>query len=260
MLGIWLAVGCTIAIYSFLYKDNVVFKLAEHLYVGLSAGYGFCYAFFKIVWPDLLLPLGRVTVSSLGGTLSEPLSSHENWWLLIPLIFSILILTRFFRRIDWLSKWSFAFIIGTTAGITIPFVTSAYLIKQIVPSLRPLIIVENTLAQSIISSGNAILILIGIGAVLCYFFFSLEQKKTMKVISRIGIYYMMIAFGAAFGYTIMGRASLTIARFQHLVEWGSAKYAYASIVLFFGVTGLVVFTELLSRRGDDNKPSEIPKT
>ena len=38
-LGAWMATGLTLFIFSFLYKDNPLFKLAEHLYVGVSVGY-----------------------------------------------------------------------------------------------------------------------------------------------------------------------------------------------------------------------------
>ena len=39
-LGIWIAAALTFCIFSFLYKDNPFYKFAEHLFVGLAAGYG----------------------------------------------------------------------------------------------------------------------------------------------------------------------------------------------------------------------------
>jgi hypothetical protein len=39
IVGAWVATGLTLLIFSFLYKDNPLFKLAEHLYVGVSVGY-----------------------------------------------------------------------------------------------------------------------------------------------------------------------------------------------------------------------------
>ena len=38
ILGAWMATGLTLFIFSFLYQDNPLFKLAEHLYVGVSVG------------------------------------------------------------------------------------------------------------------------------------------------------------------------------------------------------------------------------
>jgi len=39
IFGAWVATGLTLFIFSFLYKDNPLFKLAENLYVGVSVGY-----------------------------------------------------------------------------------------------------------------------------------------------------------------------------------------------------------------------------
>ena len=37
--GTWVAALLTLALFSFLYKENPVFRFAEHLLVGVSAGY-----------------------------------------------------------------------------------------------------------------------------------------------------------------------------------------------------------------------------
>ena len=45
-------------------------------------------------------------------------------------------------------------------------------------------------------------------------------KGIGKAVSRVGIWFLMIAFGASFGYTVMGRLSLLIGRVQFLLfEW-----------------------------------------
>ena len=37
--GTILAIFLTLAAYSFLYKDNLLFKFAEHIFIGVAAGY-----------------------------------------------------------------------------------------------------------------------------------------------------------------------------------------------------------------------------
>ena len=39
--GVIVGAGLTLLIYSFLYKDNPLFKFAEHIYVGVAAAYIF---------------------------------------------------------------------------------------------------------------------------------------------------------------------------------------------------------------------------
>jgi len=44
IIGTWVAASLTLAILSFLYKDNPFYKVAEHIYVGTSAGFAVIYA------------------------------------------------------------------------------------------------------------------------------------------------------------------------------------------------------------------------
>lgn len=238
----WLAVGFTLMIYSFLYKDNPLFKLGEYIYVGLTAGWGVCVAWYMVVWPDLIKPLSRVIGSYFGRTLDEPLKSNENLWLIIPLVLGLFMLTRFSSKIGWLSRYTFAFIMGVASGMSIPLAVSATIFKQIEPSLNPFWGQDVSTLQTV----NTIIILVGVVTVLVYFFFSMEHKGTIKPIAKIGIFYMMISFGAAFGYTVMARESLAIGRITKLVKWGTKDYHYATIILLVVAVLIVVIWELVS--------------
>ena len=63
-----------------------------------------------------------------------------------------------------------------------------------------------------------LVIVLGVFSVLVYFYFSVEHKGVIGRISRIGIWFLMISFGASFGYTIMARISLLMGRFSFLVN------------------------------------------
>ncbi len=62
------------------------------------------------------------------------------------------------------------------------------------------------------------IILVGVITVLVYFFFSVEHKGVVGGASKVGIWFLMIAFGASFGYTIMARMSLLIGRVTFLLQ------------------------------------------
>mgnify|MGYP001304796192 FL=1 len=49
----WLIVFLTLSIFSYLYDDNPFYKAAEHLYVGVSAGYGAVIAFWQQIQPNM---------------------------------------------------------------------------------------------------------------------------------------------------------------------------------------------------------------
>ena len=61
-------------------------------------------------------------------------------------------------------------------------------------------------------------IVVGVLSCLTYFFFSIEHKGVVGGVSRLGIWFLMITFGAGFGYTVMGRIALMAQRLEFLAD------------------------------------------
>ena len=226
-IGTWVGIACatllTLCIYSMLYRDNPFFKAAEHLFVGLSAAYGMVVIWQDVVRPKLVDALIRRlwmpghavpdaehppaaaawAKDRLGLDLIHPLDANENLWLLLPAVLSLFMLLRFAPRLAWLSRWSFAFIMGYVSGAAIPPQISATILKQVEPLLGH-------------ADWRAFLMLAGVLSVLVYFFFSVEHKGAVGKVSRVGTFFLMIAFGASFGNTVTAREALLIKRFQIL--------------------------------------------
>ena len=197
-IGIWLGAALTLCIFSFLYKDNPFYKFAEHLFVGISAGY-----WATLEWHNVFLP-----------NLWKPLTQEGKLLLLVPFAFGILLFSRFTKNFSWLSRWPMALIIGIYAGITVVGYGSGDLILQIRANLLPL------WTDNWLTSFNNILLTLGVITGLIYFFFSKEHKGALGTGAKIGIWFLMISFGASFGYTVMSRMSLLIGRIYFLlVTW-----------------------------------------
>jgi hypothetical protein len=65
-----------------------------------------------------------------------------------------------------------------------------------------------------------ILLVVGTITGVIYFYFSKKHEGAFGVGAKIGIYFLMVSFGAAFGYTAMARVSLLIGRLQFLLgDW-----------------------------------------
>jgi hypothetical protein len=215
LIGTWVAAGLTLFCFSFLYKDNPFYKFAEHLYVGISAGYWTSLEYHNVFRPNLWDPLMRLDLNIL---FSFPRVGFAFMWqsliLIIPFAFGILFFTRFTKNYAWLSRWSMALIIGIFAGIAIIGYSTGDLILQIHANLLPL------WTGNWLSSFNNILLTLGVLASLIYFFFSKEHKGAMGAGAKIGIWFLMISFGASFGYTVMSRMSLLIGRIYFIFgEW-----------------------------------------
>ena len=216
-LGIIIAAGLTLAMYSFLYQDNPIFKLAEHLYVGISVGYIIIQTYYNNLLPNLIKPLifGETQKGMVGRTL-----------LIIPAFFGVLMLSRFIPKYSWLSRWAIAFIVGMGAGMIIPHVLKTFIFAQAKSAIAPLSAKAMFLGEGVegfwgvVGAWSPILALVGVLCVLIHFLFSVEHKGPVKVASRTGITFLMVAFGAGFGYTVMARMSLLIGRVTFLLkEW-----------------------------------------
>ncbi|HID11024.1 MAG TPA: hypothetical protein EYP17_06955 [Candidatus Latescibacteria bacterium] len=233
VLGVWVAAGLTLAIFSFLYKDNPFFKFGEHLYIGVSVGYSLTVLIFNFMLPKWWTPLFR----------------EGRMVLLVPTVLGLLIWTRFFPRISWLSRWAFAFVMGFGAGVQIPRMISKYLFRQVESTVVPLI--SRGLEGIRFGWGDFsnFLTAFGVVSVLTYFFFSMEHKGPINTLARAGILFLMVSFGASFGYTVMARVSLLFGRIYDLVEFSSGRYGHATLVLLSLMVVAFVASALLQRRG-----------
>jgi len=67
---------------------------------------------------------------------------------------------------------------------------------------------------------NACLLTVATLSAMVYFFFSVEHKGFVGKTAKVGIWFLMITFGASFGYTVMGRIALLAARLEFLFgDW-----------------------------------------
>ncbi len=199
ILWTWIAALLTLAILSFLYKDNPFYKFAEHLFVGISAGYWVILEYNNSVFPNLIVPIFK----------------EHNYWFVIPGLLGLLFFTRFIPKLGFLIFVPIAFYIGGYSGLAIGPSLQARLLKQLQGSmLHPGDFADTGLLI------NKLIILVGILGTMLYFYFSKEHKGALKAASNIGIWFIMVGFGAAFGYTVMARASLLIGRIQFLLtDW-----------------------------------------
>ncbi|MCP4632904.1 MAG: hypothetical protein GY855_08240 [candidate division Zixibacteria bacterium] len=201
-LQIWIAAFFTLSLFSFLYKDNSFYKLAEHIFAGLSAGY-----YVGLIWNSVILQ-----------QMINPMMDNGKWWLVFPGLLGALMFSRFFKGYNWISRISLAFVMGNTAGI---FILSE-LHGKVLPQIQSTMLSLDP-SQGFGNLLLSLVIAIGVISTLIYFYFSKEHKGVLGGVARVGIWFIMISFGAHFGYTVMGRISLLIGRVQFLIhEWGGS--------------------------------------
>jgi hypothetical protein len=229
-LGIWVAALLTLFILSFVYRDNPFYKVAESILIGVSAAYWMVVGFWSTLVPQLFGALMPDVVRAHAMP-SLPVSSTPGLdaaLAFVPLLLGFMLLWRLAPKGGWISVWPIAFVIGTTAGIRLVGAIEADLMRQLVAAMKPLVVFENGVG----AAGEAVRMfdfwgtvgsvvgVVGVLSVLTYFFFSVEHKGAVGKTARVGIWFLMISFGSAFGLTVMGRITLLLQRFEFLfTDW-----------------------------------------
>jgi len=197
-IGVWIAAFLTLACLSFLYKDNPFFRFAESLFAGVSLGYY----------------VGITLNQTLEPNLFEPLRDFKtNWDLLVPGVLGVVLYMRYVPKVGWISRYALAIFVTYYIGVEFTRKIHGEVLPQLARTILP---ISKPDQASLVS----LVFVIGVFSVLVYFFFSREQGGIMKRISRLGIWFLMISFGAAFGFTVMGRVALLIGRLNFLIlDW-----------------------------------------
>jgi hypothetical protein len=197
-IGIWIAALLTLAIYSFLYKDNPIYKVAEHIFVGVSAGYWAVMLWYNFAWPNLF----------------EPLIRQGNILFIIPVIIGLMMFAPFIPKVGWLVRIPLTFTMGVSMALFIIQTVQGEILPQVRATFLPLV------GVSLFQMVSNLLIILGVIFTLIYFYFSKPHKGALGVAAKIGIWFMMVSFGASFGYTVMARISLLIGRMYFLLhDW-----------------------------------------
>lgn len=218
---VWAGAICTLAIYTFLYRENIIYRIFEHFYLGLAVGYGL----FLIV-SQVLIPKWWV-----------PMWDQGRWWWALALVGGSMFYFIYSQKHNWISRLAFGVLMGLAVGFMFQdFAGNNF--PKIVASLKPLYphggyaplpataaaIAPQTPQAPLTIAGainNAVFVFVLL-SVMSYFFFSFDysKHKTSGGFSRIGRWMLMFAFGAMFGSTVMARMSLLIGRVWFLLaDW-----------------------------------------
>lgn len=188
----WIGALVTIGAFSYLFKENAMYKAVEHIYVGAAAGYAITMGYQNLVTKAW-----------------RPIATEGHWLIIVPVVLGLMLFGPYFgSRFSWTRRYPLSFVIGVGAGITIRSAIIEQLTKQMAATALPLTTINN------------VLIVAGVLATLSYFFFTFKPSPALTGGAEIGKWVIMITFGAAFGNAIMGRVSLIISRVSFLFgEW-----------------------------------------
>jgi len=195
---IWIQALLTIAATSFVFRDNIVFKVAQYTFIGVAAGH------YIVMGVKNIINYGWVHLA--GGA----------YIYVVVFILGIMLYARFSKEYYWLYRYPIAFMVGNGIGISIRAAIHSDFIKNIAATASPLV------ATAPMDTINNIIIFVGCITALSHFIFTYEgiHKGTLGFVPKVGRWMMLMAFGASFGNTVMTRFGMYQGRILFLLrDW-----------------------------------------
>ncbi len=200
-----------ICMFTLLYKENPLSRIAEHVMIGVAAGYTF------------ILNLKFIMQTGVDGTIGG------NPQYIIALILGILLFANLTKRYSWLSRYGLGLVTGAGVALAISRVVLTDILRQMTAAVEPLIVASNPLEYF-----NVVLMLVITVTVFSYFLFTARaMPKKLSAIPKIGRYAMMLSFGIAYGQTSTYRINMGIGRLDALLDPVVRNYSYmfAAVIL-----------------------------
>lgn len=202
-IGTITALVLTLAVFSGFFKSNPLYRFAESLFIGVSAGY------FAVIWYfSIIKPAYKSAVSG-------------DLLILIPLLAGLLLFIPSNSEASY-SKLRFlpaAFIVIVTTAINIPVYFSAFIQEMIRTSIIPLVSFDESGAIQIDMTINALLSIICVTSVIMFLVARhRNNNRFINTTGEIGRFFILVAIGSAFAYTLLSRLILFMGKIEFIMN------------------------------------------
>ncbi len=194
---IWTLVGfiLTLLVFSYLFGDNILFRLAVYVFVGVTSGYVVVLLVDQVLIPRLVAPL-------MNG------STEERLLLIVPLILSVLLVTKLFPRLAVFGNVSLGVMVGIGAAVIIGGAITGTLAGQITATMTGFDLQMGVLQgrDPVMQLIEALILLLGTISTLVYFQFgavarpnqSPRRPRGIEFLANIGQIFIGVTLGALF--------------------------------------------------------------
>lgn len=214
-IGVFVSAILTFMVFTYVFGDNVLFRLAQHILIGTVAAYAVVVAVHSILLGRLLLPLIA--------------RSDTEWPLIIPLILGVLLWGKARPHTAWLGNISMGFMLGVGAALAIGGALLGTLMPQLQDtaiSLFNRVSVDMTPSEQLAQIASNIMIVFGtLGALLSFHFvrggataWERVRNGVLLLWGSLGQLFIWIAFGALFAGFAISRITLLVSRVQFLLD------------------------------------------
>lgn len=205
LVGTLLGFTLTILVFSYIFLgDNALFRIATHLFIGVTAGYVAIVVIHNIILPKMILPFA-------GDNQSAKLFA------MLFLVLGALMLTKISPRLNKLGNPAVAYLVGVGAAAAIG--------GSVVGTIFP----QTSASISVFEDNNfldAVVIVVGTITTLLYFHFGIRRKGStdqsaqrpawLEGISWVGQFFIAVTFGALFSGVYLAAITALIERMSFI--------------------------------------------
>lgn len=216
LLGGFVGFLLTLLVFSYLLGDNILFRVAIHIFIGVAAGFAGVVAFYNVILPRLILLL-------LTGTPDERLL------LLVPLGLSMLLLLKVSPRLARWGNVSMAYMVGVGAAVAIGGALMGTIFPQVGATINmfDLQFGQGSGSSILFRFMNGSIILVGALTTLAYFHFGIgrasdplsQRPAWIEWLARIGKIFISIAFGVLFAGVYSAALMALVERLYFIVDF-----------------------------------------
>jgi hypothetical protein len=195
----------TLMVFSYILRDNPLFRVAVHLLIGVAAGYA-----GAVVWNGVILPqmIGPFYRAFSGGGLDTLFLA------LPPLVLGLLLLGKLSDRLAWIGSPTMAFLVGVGAATAIGGAVLGTMFPQIDASTNVLNL-------------EGAFILLGTVLTLVYFQFSVRaapdqtprRSQVFEMVGWGGQVFIAVTFGVIFAGVYSAALTALIERWAFIIDF-----------------------------------------
>jgi len=195
VIGLWTGWVLMLMIYSYpLYKENPVYRFAEHLYIAVMLAVNLVVNFGNVM---------RICVTPM---------MQGDFLMIIPLILGIMIYAMLIPEYRWISRYPIALLVGAGFGLGIR--------GSIGPNIQDAIVstITKPTDGGAMAWINFLYIAVGLVCSVLYFLLTYEHSGALQAPTRIGRLFIMVGLGAYFGNTVLFRFTMLTGRAQFFLQ------------------------------------------
>ncbi len=195
VIGLWTGWVLMLMIYSYpLYKENPVYRFAEHLYIAVMLAVSLTVNFSNVM---------RMCITPM---------MQGDITMIVPLVMGLMIYAMLIPEYRWVSRYPIALLVGAGFGLGIR--------GSIGPNIQDAIVstITRPTDGGAMAWINFLYIAVGLICSVLYFLLTYEHSGALQAPTRIGRLFIMVALGAYFGNTVLFRFTMLTGRAQFFLQ------------------------------------------